>query len=305
MQNQIEPKVCVIIPNKNGAKHLYYSLDSLAKTNYKNYNVILVDDGSADESLIYVKDKFPEIKILENIGKKGFAGAVNTGIKYALSQNAHYVAVFNTDIKILPEWINLVVDLFDKLSTVGLIGYTAIPKEEEISFVNWKNIDFKYEEIKDSKGVEGCLYLCPSAVFRHIGFFDEDYFMYGEDNDLFHRLLKANYKIIKTNIPVWHYGEGSSINKGFFATWLAYRNALRFSIKNENIIGVFFKVLSLLNQGCNPFRKRKKHNSVYKRMRRYNPILNFLIIIGSILWNIYHLPITIKQRNIFNSNCKE
>ena len=294
MQNQIKPKVCVIIPNKNGIKHLNYSLGSLANTNYENYNTILVDDDSVDDSLTFVKKKYPEIEILKNNRKKGFAGAVNTGIKHALDKNTQYVAIFNNDIKVLPEWIELVINLFNKLDNVGLIGYTAIPKEKEELFFNWENVRLEYEEVKAPLG---CLYICPAPIFKQIGLFDEDYYMYGEDNDLFARIKRTGYKILQTNIPVWHYGEGSSENNKLLPTWLAYRNALRFSLKNENIIGICRMLLSLLNQGCNPFRRKRQNDPVFKRMRRYNLLFNFGLIIGSIVWNLYRLPKTIQQRN--------
>jgi GT2 family glycosyltransferase len=120
--------------------------------------------------------------------------------------------------------------------------------------------------------------------------------MYGEDNDFFCRLRKGGYKIIKTNVPVWHYGEGSGTNRKLSNTWLTYRNAIRFSLKNENIFGIFCRFFSILNQGCNPFRLRELSDPFYRRIRRYNIFINSILIMCSCSWNMVFLPKTVLMR---------
>ena len=287
-------KVFVVIPNKNGIAHLSYSLPSLERSTYSNYSIILIDDYSTDDSVNFVGLHYPCVKVLTNNRKKGFAGAVNTGIAYALERGADYIAVFNSDIKVLPEWIALVVDVFKKKKLIGLVGFTEVPKEEGDSFHAWDIDDeVKYEEVR---GLSGCLYLCPSQVFRHIGLFDEDYYMYGEDNDLFARLTKAGYIILQTNVPVWHYGEGSGQNVKLYNTWLTYRNALRFSIKNEKPLMILRMFLALLNQACNPFLKRTSKVPALKRTRRYNIVFGFGLVVVSLCWNILHIHRTLHAR---------
>jgi GT2 family glycosyltransferase len=288
-------KVFVVIPNKNGVAHLSYSLPALEKSTYPNYQAVLIDDHSTDESVNFVKDNYPHVKVIINKRQKGFAGAVNTGIAYALEQEGDYIAIFNNDIKVRPDWVELVIDIINRCPDIGLIGYTEIPKENESLFYTIKELKGNVE-YKDVKGLPGCLYLCPASVFRHIGLFDEGYYMYGEDNDFFHRLMKAGYNIIQTNVPVWHYGEGSSGNNKFFTTWLAYRNALRFSIKNEALWQVVRMILTLFNQGCNPFLRKETCNPVLKRMRRYNILVGFMLVIAAVIWNTINIVSTLKLR---------
>lgn len=292
-QNRIIPKVCVIIPNKNGLSHLVYSLSSLMDTRYANYHCILVDNYSTDDSISFVKNNYKTIQILENKKDKGFASTVNVGIKYALEQGAEYIAIYNSDIKVLPQWITVAIDIFNNREKVGLVGYTEITREREELFYNIKSSKVEYKEVKS---LSGCLFICPAQVFQGIGLFDEEYFMYGEDNDFFHRLRSAGYVLVQTNIPVWHYSEGSSNNRKFYITWLAYRNALRYSLKNEDPIRIFRMLLALLNQGCNPFLPRNINNTVFKRMRRYNIAVNFTLIVASCCWNLFYLPKIISQR---------
>jgi len=298
MQSHISiPHVCVVIPNKNGISHLSYSLPSLFKTNYDNYHVVLVDDGSTDESLSYVARNYQKVTILKNSGKKGFAGAVNTGIRHALSSRATYIAVFNSDIKVLPEWLNMILPIFAREQNVGLVGFTEITKEREALFYNFA-VDGPTVIYNNVRRLAGCLYLCSDAIFKKTGFFDEDYFMYGEDNDFFFRLNAAGFKLLETNVPVWHHGEGSSQDNKLLPTWLAYRNALRFSIKNESFFRVLQMILALANQGCNPFLRRPADSPVFRRMRRYNPVFNILLILGSCVWNLWHLGSTLKSRMV-------
>ena len=291
--NNLKSLVYVVIPNRNGTFHLSYSLQFLTNSTYENYKIVLVDNGSSDDSLMYVRNNFKNINILINKGKKGFAGGVNTGIKYALEQGANYVAVFSNDIKVLPNWISLALPIFKSFHEVGLVGFNEIAKENEELFYN-SNITAIKTVGKEVKAVAGCLYICSAELFGEIGYLDEDYYMYGEDNDWFYRIAKSSFKMIETDIPVWHYGEGSAGKNKFMPTWYSYRNALRFSLKNESLFGVVRMLLSLMNQGCNIFLKAD-HPS-FKRLRRYNVVINFGLIIGSIFWNLFHIIPTMKSR---------
>lgn len=299
-KNDIAPPVSVVIPNRTGMPHLSYSLESLRNTKYRNYQVVLVDDGSTDGSLSYVKNNHDKITILDNNGKRGFAGSVNTGIRHALEHGASYIAVFNNDIRVLPEWIELTLNVFAKGKRIGLVGFTEIVKENEELFYN-STVSRDTIVCREVKRLAGCLYICSSEVFHSIGYFDEDYFMYGEDNDFFTRLTRAGYSIIETTIPVWHYGEGSSQNNKFMPTWLAYRNALRFALKNESFWGILMMLVSLLNQGCNIFLKESANGPNFKRLRRYNPVINFALIVGSVCWNISKIIPTLKSRYYSNT----
>lgn len=290
------PLVYIVIPNKNGKDHLSYSLQSLFRTSYPNYRVVLVDDGSTDGSLMYVAREFRDVTIIRNSGKIGFAGAVNTGIRHALNAGAAYIAVSNSDVKVLPEWLDLVLPQFADSPNAGLVGFTEITREREELFYAFSTAGATVVS-RSVQRLAGCLYLCSAAVFGEIGLFDEDYFMYGEDNDLFFRLLSAGFTIVETNVPVWHYGEGSSRNAKFLVTWLAYRNALRFSFKNETVFRVFRMLFALANQGCNPFLTPGADVPNFRRLRRYNPIVNIFILLASCAWNLCHLRSTLKSRS--------
>lgn len=294
--DKTSPSVFVIVPNKNGREHLSYSLRSLSDSTYANYQVVIVDDGSSDDSMQVISHECNEAVVIQNAGKRGFAGSVNTGIKYAMAAGAEYVAVFNSDIRVYPKWLDLVLVVFEREVKVGIVGFTEVNRGCEDLFFG-STVEQDSLRYSDVERLPGCLYVCPVELFVDIGLYDEDYFMYGEDNDLYARVLAAGLRLIKTNIPVWHYGEGSSDRQKLLATWLAYRNALRFSLKNERVGRTLHMLLLLVYVGCNPFLRKPPQDSVYKRVRRYNPVVNFFLVLGSCAWNMWHIRSTRKARS--------
>jgi len=290
------PLLCVVIPNKNGARHLDYSIPSILASDYPNIAVAVVDDRSTDDSIMLLKQKYGKVKVLENTGKKGFAATVNIGVKYAIEQRAEYVAVSNSDIKI-PGWlIASAVDLFLADKNIGVIGFKEILGDSVRS--SFPTSPVKAEPLI-TKNIAGCFFIVKTSIFLKIGLFDEDYFMYGEDNDFFYRVMKGGFSEISTNLPVWHYGEGASGARSFAPVWLAYRNALRFSIKNEGFVAALQMGAVLFYHGCLPHFNSVPANPSLGRLRRYNPAFNCFILLSSILWNLWHLPETISARQAY------
>lgn len=275
--------VYIVIPNKNGLNHLKYSLPSLLKTKYKNFKIVVVDNGSTDGSTKYIKNNFQNIEVIHNKRSDGFAGGINSGIIYSQKKKADYIAIYSNDIKVKSYWLDKSIDCFLNIENLGILGFKEVLKDSPYYF-NEHNA-LKKNNIIKNKAIPGCLYLCKSDIFNKVGLFDETYYMYGEDNDFFYRVLKFRYQIYQSEIPVWHFGEGFSQKNKFLPTWYAYRNSIKFSLKNQNFYEKLRMFLFLIHIGCNPFFKKNKNDPVHKRMRRYNIFFNFLIILASIFWN--------------------
>jgi len=148
----------------------------------------------------------------------------------------------------------------------------------------------------ETKNITGCLFMVRTSVFSKVGLFDEDYFMYGEDNDFFYRARKAGFTTVAADVPVWHYGEGTSGSRPLLSTWLGYRNALRFAIKNFGPLGVLRMLGTLLYHGCFPRADKKSSDLYLKRIRRFNPLFNLILVAASCAWNLFYLPKTLRQR---------
>ena len=96
------PLISVIIPNWNGAAHLPTCLDSLRRQTYPHFEVIVVDNGSTDNSLQLLERDYPEVKVVALPENRGFAGGVNAGIRQARGE---IIAVFNNDAQADPRWL--------------------------------------------------------------------------------------------------------------------------------------------------------------------------------------------------------
>lgn len=103
MENKY-PEVSVIVANHNGMKYLEDCFSSLMKMDYPRelLEYILVDNGSTDESINYMKNKFPFVRILSNSQNRGFAEANNQGAKAAKGK---VLALLNNDMKVHPLWL--------------------------------------------------------------------------------------------------------------------------------------------------------------------------------------------------------
>ena len=204
-----EMKASVIIPNWNGKHLLKDCLESLKNQSYKDFEIILVDNGSEDGSVEYVKDNFPKVKIVELKKNFGFAKAINEGVKVS---DAEYVVFLNNDTEVSKDWLKSLIDCADL-------------HPEAIS-VNPKLLNFYDRKIIDGAGIlinevgqarsigwqekdrgqyDGNLYIFGAtggaSLFRRkdfikVGLFDENYFMYSEEVDFAFRAQFQGYKSI-------------------------------------------------------------------------------------------------------------
>lgn len=285
------PSVWVVIPTKNGLRHLSYSLPSLLATKFTDFRLLVVDDRSSDGTLDFMAASYPKVDAISSRRSPGFAGTVNSGIEYAYAHGAHVVAIANNDIMVPPEWLEAAMPL---LKPDVFVGFDELPLDH-VTRTAWRG-EMLRPDPRVVPGIAGCLYLCPVSIFASVGLFDEGYFMYGEDNDLFFRLKKCGCTLVDSGIPVWHAGEGSAHAGKPAVTWLAYRNAIRFAIKNESFLGIIRIALSLLNQGCNPFLASDAASPNRRRLRRFALPINFFIWAAALIWNFIRLPLTMKRR---------
>ena len=281
-------RICLIIINYNGYRFLVDYLEGLSEMCKRNaIDLIVTDDHSTDNSLDFLAQKGQEVTI--NTGRKGFAANVNNGIRYAQSKvDYDYYIIANNDITIkegmfeiaLPKALSKIISLDGRL---GLIGFDEILEDRE-DYFNSFNFDLYSESSVISKNhIPGFFFIINKELLDVIGFLDEDYFMYGEDNDYFLRTLKAGFKIYNTALPVRHHSEGSSTNSRMIS-WYVYRNALLCARKNGNILDVLRVIISFVRIIYFPF-YRNNHPSVL-RVWRHGFFYNNFLLLKSILWNL-------------------
>jgi GT2 family glycosyltransferase len=288
------PKVVICIVNWNGKHHLEYAIPSIVGTRYPNLAIVLVDNASKDQSVEYVCNNFPQIKVIQNESNLMWAGGNNVGIRFALEEGADWIMLANNDILVEPRWAELGMIVAERDSSIGIIGYNVIGESEKADVSLWHLACHNFEELTfaDARGIAGCFMMVNSQVFRSIGLIDEAYNLYGEDNDLEARAVKAGFRTVRCNLPIWHCSEGTSEKVPLFSAYMATRNGLRYSIKqfgmnNFGIIRWLYN--SLLNAIC--LKQTKSTNSGSGRRSRpsKNVLVNVRLVMHAFFWNLLHL----------------
>lgn len=239
------PHVFAIILNWNGKKDTLVCLASLAKVKKRHValDVIVVDNGSRDDSVSVIKKKFPWVTVLETGKNLGFTGGNNVGMKYAMSHGADFVWLLNNDTFVASSVLTM-VDAFDD-PAVGICGskiYFARGhefhhdryKENERGkvfwyaggIVDWNNmyashrgvdeVDHgQYNTTQETPFISGCSMMIRKEVIDQIGVLDDKYYLYLEDLDYCLRAKKAGFKLLYVPTSVlWHVNAGSSGRPG-------------------------------------------------------------------------------------------
>ena len=119
-QDKQEKKlVSIVIPNWNGKRFLAGCLDSIAKQTYENVETWIVDNGSKDGSVEFLKESYPDVKLICFDVNTGFAPAVNAGIRKAAGE---YIALINNDTIVDPNWVKELVAVLDTRPEQGSVG---------------------------------------------------------------------------------------------------------------------------------------------------------------------------------------
>jgi len=255
--NQIE--TAIIIVNWNGVEHIEVCLNSVFKQMYKQFVVFLVDNNSSDNSVEYVQNNFPQVKVIRCHKNHGFAEGNNIGIKEAFKmERIKYVATLNNDTEVDPNWLTELVFLATSDELIGAVS-------SKMLMFNNRNIidssgDFLYpdslkvvtrgngqKDIGQYDKVEECFSArAGAALYKRkmleevclLGdYFDRKYFAYIEDSDLSIRARFYGWKIMYApKAVVYHKAEATSskISK-LFRIYHSGRNKIFTSIKNYPI----------------------------------------------------------------------
>jgi GT2 family glycosyltransferase len=215
----MEPKVFIIILNWNGWKDTIECLKSLKKIGYPNYQIVLVDNGSTDESVFQLKNFCSEdnegLIFLENQNNLGFAGGNNVGIKRALENQADYVLLLNNDTTVEPDFLTQLVKAAESDKKIGILGpkINFYDHKDRIWFLGGKinrllnkGTHLYYDQIDSAENLPnksfevdyftGCALLIKKEVIKKIGLMWDGYFLYYEDTDWNLKAKKNGWKII-------------------------------------------------------------------------------------------------------------
>jgi len=253
------PLVSIIILNYNGLKHLETCFSSIFKTNYPQFEVIFVDNGSTDRSVDFVKDNYPSARVIQNKRNMGVAFGYNLGI---INAKGKYVATLNNDIEVDPNWLLPLISFMEKHPTVAGVDPKYIDyfnrRKFDISSAAGRCIDFLANPItrgalEEDRGqynnsfrafYSQSVYILDAIL--DVGLFDEDFFIGYEDTDLGWRLNLRGYQVMYVPESIIYHKGGetkfqnqggtnseSKLKPGFY--FLNKRNKLLTLIKNYSL----------------------------------------------------------------------
>jgi GT2 family glycosyltransferase len=249
--------ISVIIVGYNSKEYLDECLSSLFHSTYRNFRLIFVDNNSSDNTAEFIKDKFPNAILLESDKNLGFAGGNNLGIKKAMEFESDYIFLLNPDTIIDKECLALLIKKADQQTILqplillhengqktNLINTTG----GCLNFLGFSYCsDYKMEastaRVKNIALASGAAVLIPISAIKKTGVFDESFFMYHEDVDLFWRARIDGYNIqLAPESLVWHkYSFSRNPQKMFYSE----RNRLIFLYKNFSTRYIFLIFLAL------------------------------------------------------------
>ena len=198
-------KVKIITVHFGQLKPTFSLLNNLNKLSNLN-NLILVNNSSAKIGH-QIKIKFPKIHLINNPKNLGYGAALNIGIKLALEHSPYFILILNNDLVVKENFLKELLNYSQK-ENVDLVSPKILDEEGKVWF-NGGEIDKKRFTAGHTPYkldfLSGCCLLIKSEVFKKIGFFDEQYFMYYEDVDFCFRAKKAGFKLgIAEKAIVYH-----------------------------------------------------------------------------------------------------
>ncbi len=228
----------VIIANWNGARHLRVCLDSLRRQTHPDFETIVVDNGSTDDSLVMLQREYPEVRVLALDDNYGFVIASNRGAQLS---SAEVLVMLNNDTEAEPQWLAALCQaleehpeagsvaskmlLFDRRevlhNTGDLLGPGFMPQNRGV----WEVDRGQYDAQTEVFGACGGAAAYRRALWEQLGGFDERLFMYLEDVDLAWRAQKAGWKcVFAPEARVYHHL--SATGGGVIASYYVGRNTV-------------------------------------------------------------------------------
>lgn len=217
------PKVIVITVNWNGKKWLGDCLISLLKMNYPNYDVVVVDNGSTDGSVEFIKGKFPQVHLVETGHNLGYGGGGNVGLEYALLQGAAYSLLVNNDTVVDAKALTALVDTAISQPKAGFVTgkvyyydypdiLQTVGKKEDPLRLSGDHIGAgekdigQYETLQEREFIDHVWTLVDCRMYEQTGGYDPKYFLNCEEIDWEIRCKKEGWKLYYTpNAKIWHH----------------------------------------------------------------------------------------------------
>ncbi|MCX6031993.1 MAG: glycosyltransferase family 2 protein [Chloroflexi bacterium] len=285
-----QPKVAIVVLNWRKPAETLACLASLEQLSYHSAQVIVVDNGSDDNSVALIRQHYPYVRVLETDANLGYAGGNNVGIRHALNQGAEYICILNNDVLVAPGFLEPLL-----AAAVGEDGTLAIASpavcelgRPDLIWSLGANIVWRNGSVVRLHSGEayaawvgrppfevdytpGSAMLVPRKAWEAVGLMDEVYFLYYEEAEWCIRAQRAGFRILAVpNSAVWHEVEAQQGRGSPAVTYYMVRNALRFLRRNlpaDSVTGPMLRVALLAHWNVLGDLRRGQFRRAWSRVR--------------------------------------
>lgn len=288
-------------------EHLESCYNSIRRQTYGDFEIIMVDNNSKDDSVKFTENNYPEIKILKVNYNSGFAKAVNGGIKIS---SGEYILLLNNDTEIKEDFLEEMMKGFKDEDTGSvackmLNFYKRNIIDDAGDFIKLKGSPYarghgeedigQYDRQKYIFGACAGAAMYKREMFDKVGLFDEDFFAYYEDVDMSFRMQIAGYKCFYNPMAICYHKRGATTKTMTgFETMLCEKNLVALRIKN-------YPLLMLLK--CIPYFMIVRIKRYYLFLTKHSGSLFFSAVKGY-LRGLIELPGSLKKRRYIQNSRK-
>ncbi len=257
-------KIFCVVLSFNSAKYISNCIESLLKVNPtgSEFEILLVDNASSDNSVEFLKRKYPRLTLIESAENLGYAEGNNLGIRYALDKKADFVWIVNPDVVVAPDSLKFLLEAAARFPRGGIFGsklyftkgyefhkerYSPSQLGKVIWYaggiMDWANMQGVHRGVDlvdngqfdfdcETDFVTGASMFVRSQVFSEIGVLDKNYFLYYEENDFCQKAKSHFWKLIYVAKSVgWHANAQATGIGSPLQDYYITRNRLMFGLR--------------------------------------------------------------------------
>ncbi len=271
-KNAIVNSLAILIPNYNGESFIVSAVQKFA-TGFPEVSIVVVDDASTDNSVYELSQT--SAHVITRARNGGFAAAVNTGLRFLSGIGCTYVLVANSDVVINEPTCHKIM--------AELTSTDFLPTDAVFGFLEESKKQFKYDA-----DISGFLFVLRMSILKTVGYLDESFFMYGEEQDYFRRIIEAGFSIRQTHIRVIHKAEGSGTSP-LRNSWLSVRNSIWLEVKRFKWWRTCRKVVALFLIINRLYRPSDSGDPSLQRVLRPGVLIGNLYLFSALFWNLSSL----------------
>ncbi|MET0245099.1 MAG: glycosyltransferase family 2 protein [Flavitalea sp.] len=255
--------VSIVILNWNGRSFLQDFLPSVVASTYANREIVVADNASTDDSVQFVRETYPFIKIIQLEKNFGFTKGYNEALKFV---EADYYILLNTDVEVTPGWIEPMVELLENNPKIGICQPKLLQHTNKdlfeyagaaggwidhlgYPFARGRIFDYcekdmgQYDQVQPIFWASGAAMFIRSSLYHRLGGFEEYFFAHQEEIDLCWRAQRAGFEVYACpSAVVYHVGGGTLPKGNARKVFLNFRNNLIMIAKNLPLGEAIFKV---------------------------------------------------------------